>query len=150
MNWKKISLSLSVATLLAFQAQAQNLSQASTYDSCIDQSEGNSIKIKDCVTEETQRIMAMIEQKYQQLASNKDFDYWNQGTLMYSGNFRNLLDEWVAYRDRYCSLYGYSTSPGTEEGIVSQLSSVECVLELTKRQNKDMDVILKNYNSIGE
>lgn len=147
MNWKCFSLSLALLSMLAIQVHAQNLSQASAYDSCIEQSEGNSIKIKACITQETQRIMEMVEQKYEQLASNKDFDAWNQGTFMYSGNFKNLLDEWLAYRDRYCSLYGYSASPSTNEGIVEQLSAVECVLELTKRQNKDMDVILKNYNS---
>lgn len=147
MNWKRLSLSVVLVSIFAIQVNAQNLSQTSAYDSCIDQSEGNSIKIKACVTQETQRIMNMVEQKYEQLASNKDFDAWNQGTFMYSGNFKNLLDEWLAYRDRYCSLYGYSSSPNTNEGIVEQLSAVECVLELTKRQNKDMDVILKNYNS---
>ncbi len=147
MNWKRLSLSLVLVSIFAIQVNAQNLSQTSAYDSCIDQSEGNSIKIKACITQETQRIMNMVEQKYEQLASNKDFDAWNQGTFMYSGNFKNLLDEWLAYRDRYCSLYGYSSSPNTNEGIVEQLSAVECVLELTKRQNKDMDVILKNYNS---
>ena len=106
--------------------------------------DGNNIKMTTCILNEANRILKLLEEKYDQMANSEQFKNWNQGAGMFNGNFKELYSSWLQYRDKYCSLYGYSMSPDVEPGNISQLTGAECVLELTKRQNRDMDVILQN------
>lgn len=129
---------LAAALLLAGMVNVQ----AQSYDECINNANGD-IALKECVLNETARIMTIVEGKYEQMANSEYFKSWNGGAGMFNGNFKQLLDTWKSYRDDYCSLYSYSNMQG--EGTLGQLNAAECVLELTKRQNKDMDVILNNY-----
>lgn len=138
---KKLGL-LAAAALLMGTANVQAQSMNRSYDDCINNANGD-LAMKDCVLNETSRIMTILEGKYEQLANSEYFKGWNAGAGMFNGNFKKLLEEWKNYRDDYCSLYSYSTLQG--EGTLGQLNAAECVLELTKRQNKDMDVILNNY-----
>lgn len=138
---KKLGL-LTAALLLTGTANARAQLVAQNYDECINNANGD-LALKDCVLNETSRIMAIVEGKYEQLANSEYFKGWNAGAGMFNGNFKQLLDEWNSYRDDYCSLYSYSTFQG--EGTLGQLNAAECVLELTKRQNKDITVILNNY-----
>ncbi len=116
--------------------------RAQSYDECINNASGD-LALKECVLNEAERIMTIIDGKYERLASSDYFKKWNAGSGMFNGNFKKLLDEWKAYRNDYCSLYSYSLTQG--DGTLGQLNAAECVLELTKRQNKNMDVILNNY-----
>ncbi len=143
---KKLSLALLCSGVLAVNsASAQSFGDATmTYDSCLEKADGSDQKMTSCTLIEANRILKIVESKYDSLANNQTFKNWNRGAGMYSGNFKDLYNKWLQYRDRYCSLYGYSLSPDAESGSISELSGAECVLELTKRQNKDMDVIIKN------
>lgn len=143
MSIKNISLAvLGIGIFAAFSAQAQVMSSGGSYDSCIAASNGSDIKMIDCTNQETERYVKAIESKYETLASNEYFKAWNQGSGMFSGNFKTLFTQWSQYREKYCSLYGYSISTG---GTLRDLSMAECQLELAKRQNKDLEVILNNY-----
>lgn len=145
---KKFSYSsLLLLSLLAFSnpATAQTLMNAnSSYEQCMNAADGNNIKMTTCILNEANRILKLLEEKYDQMANSEQFKNWNQGAGMFNGNFKELYSSWLQYRDKYCSLYGYSMSPDVEPGNISQLTGAECVLELTKRQNRDMDVILQN------
>lgn len=140
--------SLMLISLLSFSASAQaqsiNSNNASSYDRCMEIADGDNIKMTNCIVEESDRMLKILEKKYQQMANSKQYQNWHQGAGMFSGNFKELFSSWLEYRDKYCSLYGYSVSPDVEQGNIAQLTGAECVLELTKRQNKDMDVILQN------
>ena len=115
-----------------------------SYEQCLQLAEGNNIKMTSCTVAESNRILKILENKYDKMANDAQFKNWNQGAGMFNGNFKDLYSAWLQYRDKYCSLYGYSMSPYEEPGNIAQLSGAECILELTKRQNKDMDVIMKN------
>lgn len=143
---KKLSLALLCSGILAINtASAQTFGDGSmTYDSCLEKADGSNQRMTSCTLIEANRILKIVESKYETLANNQLFKNWNQGAGMFSGNFKDLYNKWLQYRDKYCSLYGYSLSPDAESGSISELSGAECVLELTKRQNKDMDVIIKN------
>ena len=144
---KKFALTACCSCLLVCSnAFAQNLSSSAnvSYERCLDLAQGNNFKMTDCTLLEANRILKIVEEKYEQLSNNPELKNWNNGTGMFNGNFKNLYNEWVAYRDRYCSLYGTSMSPDTAQGNIADLNGAECLLELTKRQNKDMDVIAKN------
>ncbi len=132
--------------LICTDAFAQNLSSSAnvSYERCLDLAQGDNIKMTSCTISEANRILKIVEEKYNQLANNPELNNWNNGTGMFNGNFKNLYNEWLAYRDRYCSLYGTSMSPDAAQGNIADLNGAECVLELTKRQNKDMEVIAKN------
>lgn len=144
---KKISLALLCSGLLtATHAQAQVFGDNTmSYDTCLDKADGSDQKMASCTIIEANKILKSVQEKYETLANNQAFANWNAGSGMYSGNFKKLYNEWLQYRDSYCSLYGYSISPSPNQGAIGELSGAECVLELTKRQNKDMDVVIKNF-----
>lgn len=133
---------LSLSLLTAVNAEAQTLASSGGYDACIAAAGGSDKKMQACTDQETDVLMKVVEKKYETLANAGYFKNWNQGAGMFSGNFRTLLYQWQQYRNKYCSLYGFAISPN---GTLGELSSSECLLELTKRQNKDLDVIIQNY-----
>ena len=136
---------LALSALLPVSASAQSFANTtSSYDQCLEAAAGDNIKMTTCTVNESARILKILEEKYDQMANSAEFKNWNQGAGMFSGNFKQLYNNWLQYRDKYCSLYGYSMSPDAEPGNIAQLTGAECILELTKRQNKDMDVILQN------
>lgn len=141
------ALALLSAALIATSAQAQTLTNTgASYEQCLDAADGNNIKMTTCTVNEANRILKILEEKYEKMANSEQFKSWNQGAGMFNGNFKELYSSWLQYRDKYCSLYGYSMSPDVEQGNIVQLTGAECILELTKRQNKDMDVILQNIS----
>lgn len=147
---KSFYSALMLFSVFAFNQSAQAQSFMGTnmsYDQCLDAADGDNIKMTTCTVNEANRILKILENKYEQMANSEQFKNWNQGAGMFSGNFKELYNSWLQYRDKYCSLYGYSASPDEYQGTIAQLSGAECVLELTKRQNKDMDVILKNMSN---
>lgn len=136
-----------IVSVFSFSAQAQSLTNTNlSYEQCLEAADGNNIKMTSCTVTEANRILKILEEKYDKMANSLQFKTWNQGAGMFNGNFKDLYSSWLQYRDKYCSLYGYSMSPDEEQGNIVQLTGAECVLELTKRQNKDMDVILKNIS----
>lgn len=142
---KKLSLALFCSCLLSFAANAQTMSDdgdSSTYKDCIDKSGGGDQKLTTCTLTEAARILKLVEKKYESMANDTYFQDWNKGAGFYNGNMKKLYGQWVDYRDQYCSLYGFSFTKG--EGSLGELSGSECVLELTKRQNKDLNVIMQN------
>lgn len=143
---KKLSLALLCSCVMAVNsASAQSFGDGSmSYDSCLEKADGSDQKMTSCTLIEANRILKIIEGKYESLANSPVFKTWNAGAGMFSGNFKDLYNTWLQYRDKYCSLYGYSLSPDSNSGTLGELSGAECVLELTKRQNKDMDVVIKN------
>lgn len=140
-------LAFAATTLFSAPISAQSLTNsAASYEQCLDAAAGNNIKMTTCTVNEANRILKILEGKYEKMANSEQFKSWNQGAGMFNGNFKELYSSWLQYRDKYCSLYGYSMSPDVEQGNIVQLTGAECILELTKRQNKDMDVILQNIS----
>lgn len=145
MNKFYVSALICSFSLFAAPSFAQSLNNTNmSYEQCLQLAEGNNIKMTSCTVAESNRILKILENKYDKMANDAQFKNWNQGAGMFNGNFKDLYSAWLQYRDKYCSLYGYSMSPYEEPGNIAQLSGAECILELTKRQNKDMDVIMKN------
>lgn len=140
-------LAFSLGLFCIESAKAQTLANTSSpYEQCLEIAAGNNIKMTTCTVNEANRILKILEGKYEQMANSAQYKSWNQGAGMFNGNFKDLYSAWLQYRDKYCSLYGFSTSPDENPGDIAQLSGAECILELTKRQNKDMDVILQNMS----
>lgn len=57
-----------------------------------------------CLDEELQRCTRAIKNLYKTLSEDKYVGQWNNGDGLKSGNYRDMFDSWIAYRNRMCSL----------------------------------------------
>lgn len=147
---KNLSLILFGSVFLMNTASAQSLDTGvgdeDAYNKCIEASNGGDQALTTCTLTEAERILKIVQKKYNSLASDPYFKDWNSDIAAIGVNFKSLYDNWLAYRNQYCSLYGFSLTQG--EGSLGELSGAECVLEMTKRENKDMDAVIQNYKKM--
>ncbi len=61
-----------------------------------------------CVNAEIKRQHQAIEGFYRNFLKNEKAKQWNNGTSLAQGTFKDMNDQYVAYRDRLCSLYAVS------------------------------------------
>ena len=59
---------------------------------------------RNCLKEEIERTNKQILQKFQQAYDSLMIGAWNNGPNLQTGNYRDMYDSWVAYRNRFCSL----------------------------------------------
>lgn len=71
----------------------------SEYNDCI-QKNTNAV----CIDEELQRSTREIKDYYKTFANDEMVGKWNNGDGLKSGNYRDMFDSWIAYRNRICSL----------------------------------------------
>ena len=77
------------------------------------------LKEKDadvCLDEELNRTTQEIKNLYKTLSQDEFVGKWNNGTDLKSGNYRDMFDSWIAYRNRMCSLsvWAYNKFYGKE------------------------------------
>lgn len=112
---KKIFL---ISSFILFQANAVN---AQTFNSLKPQSSTDKFdacmtaagKIGDdelakCLNDRVKELMLEIKEVYEYTVAKEVFKKWNNGSEMRSGNMRDMFDSWIAYRDKYCSVYTVS------------------------------------------
>ena len=58
----------------------------------------------NCLKEETQRTVDGILEAYKKAFMDEMLSDWNNGPNLQNGNFRDMYDSWLAYRNRYCSI----------------------------------------------
>lgn len=138
--------SLLAVCLLAGMAASENLRAADDYKTCMAQARGDS-DIVECNNAETARVMRRLQSRYNALVRNKYFASWNDKTLTPAQNFQLLFRQWVDYRDKYCSLYGYTFSQN--QGTISKVQTSQCLLDLTNRFSKDVESVISVYNDMA-
>lgn len=111
------------------------------YNTCISKTENSKSK---CISEELERSNQSIKEYYQYALENEYIGKWNNGPDLKKGNYRDMFDSWIAYRNRMCSLgvwaYKYAyTAP--------VLSLDECLLTLNKEKEMTLDGLLTTANS---
>lgn len=67
---------------------------------------------KNCIEEELQRTNKNIKNIYKTMLEDEYIGKWNNGPDLKEGNYRDLYDSWVAYRNRMCSLSTYAYEVG--------------------------------------
>ena len=83
------------------------------YEKCIaDENKNYSI----CIDEELVRSTKDIKNHYKTLSEDELVGKWNNGDGLKSGNYRDMFDSWVAYRNRMCSLavWAYQNTYGPD------------------------------------
>ena len=120
--------------------------RATEYEDCLEKANGD-MDIAMCNNAETARLMRRLQSRYNALASNKYFSSWNDRTLSAAQNFQTLFKQWVDYRDKYCSLYGYTFSGG--QGTIGMVQTSQCQLDVTNRFAKDIEAVISVYNKMA-
>ena len=106
------------------------------YDACYRKAaDDNGVAL--CMKAETARIMKDIQEVYVNLSKNPRTAPWNKGNGLISGNLKDMYDHFIAYRNRFCSLFVVAS----EENFGSSSYDKErCLLQLT---NDHYELILQ-------
>ncbi|MBR2136637.1 MAG: DUF1311 domain-containing protein [Alphaproteobacteria bacterium] len=111
------------------------------YNECIGKKENTKAV---CLAQELARTNDSIKEYYQYALADEHIGKWNNGPDLKKGNYRDMFDSWIAYRNRMCSLavwaykYAYTTQA---------LSLDECLLAFNKEKETAMDGVLTAANS---
>jgi uncharacterized protein YecT (DUF1311 family) len=95
------------------------------YLTCIDKAEGMTIKILDCMSAETQKQDAKLNDNYKKLMAEQS-----------AGQKKSLLEAqraWIQFRDTNCRFY-YDP----EGGSAARMASNECYLNMTTDRAKEL------------
>lgn len=98
----------------------------------------------ECLSAEQDRTMAKVKDLYSTLVRDKTVGRWNNGPNLQSGNYRDMYDSWVAYRNRLCSL---ATWAYKQAKIQPKVELDECILFLTQEHWDILDSVLILANS---
>lgn len=59
-----------------------------------------------CLNAEIKRQNGAITYFYNELLKLPEYKKWNNGNDMFRGNMKDMNDQYIAYRERMCSMYG--------------------------------------------
>lgn len=68
------------------------------YERCVSEKHPN------CIEDELQRSSKIIKDYYKTFLEDEFVGKWNNGPDLTQGNYRDMYDSWIAYRNRMCSL----------------------------------------------
>lgn len=89
-----------------------------------------------CLAEEQQRADKELMKYYEILSKKPELENWNNGPDLNNGNFKDMHDSWVAYRNRLCSLITFAKTKGYGEKAAD---NDLCILSLTKEFVTNLD-----------
>jgi len=120
---KKVLL---IGIFLSVGALGEKLPYSPDFDKCIDKSGGNTALMRECSTQEYNRLDKMLNANYRK--AMRALDKKLQAKL------RNAQRLWLKYRDAKCDLY-YSLTGGT----LDLLAGDSCLLDMTARKVKELE-----------
>jgi len=138
--FKKLLIALTLCLLprLVFATQE--------YDTCYAQAKDDN-EVALCMKAESARVLKQLQNTYLEISKHPQTAGWNNGNGLITGNLKDMYDHWLAYRNRYCSLFAKSS----ENGFGSESFHKErCLLRMTTDQYDLMHQILINANSGAE
>ena len=89
-----------------------------------------------CLIAEFQRSSEKIKELYKKFYDSQYTSGWNNGTDLGNGNYRDMFDSWVAYRNRLCSLsaFAYQDFPQRAE-----ITKNHCLQYLNREKFETME-----------
>lgn len=112
---------------------------------CTNNSDKSDEAYAKCYLEDAKRQLGGIKEKYDKLAANPLLQKWNNGNGMFKGNLKDLFESWVAYRNRYCSLYGVAFEHYNGESAA--FHQADCIRDMTLKHNAQMEAIVGSVTS---
>ena len=107
----------------------------------------NCIKDKDtseCLEDELRRSTKRIKNLYKTATEDDMIGKWNNGPDLKNGNYRDMYDSWIAYRNRMCSLsvWAYKKGYGTQGANLTQ-----CLQFFNREKLETMENLLHSAHS---
>lgn len=97
-----------------------------------------------CMKAETARLLKLIQEIYLNVSKHEQTAAWNKGNGLISGNLKDMYDHWIAYRNRYCSLFVVASEYSFGS---STYDKERCLLQLTNDHYELMKDVIVNANS---
>ena len=116
------------------------------YDVCYQNAQTDD-EVALCMKAETARLIKEIQEIYLTLSNHEQTKTWNNGNGLSSGNLKDMYNHWIAYRNRYCSLFQKASENvfGTQD-----FHKERCLLNLTTDHRDLMRAVLMNANTGSE
>lgn len=135
-----------VLSALCFFSAGNAFAASPEYDACYQKAQTDN-EVALCMKAENARLLKEIQQIYANLAKHNKIKPWNKGNGLVNGNLRDMYNSWLAYRNRYCSLYE-TASEGGFGG--ASFNRERCLLSFTNDHYEMIQSIIVNANSAGE
>lgn len=116
------------------------------YEACYRKAKDDD-QIALCMKAETARVLKDIQEIYLNVAKHEKTSEWNNGNGVIRGNLKDMYDHFIAYRNRYCSLYEVASADTFGS---SSFHKESCMLELTSDHYKLMHRIIIDANTGSE
>ncbi len=116
------------------------------YDACYKKAQ-NDDETALCMKAETARVTKDLQALYLRVSQHPQTASWNNGNGLTSGNLKDMYNHFMAYRNRYCSLF---TKASEFMFGSSDFDKERCLLGLTKEHYELMQTILINASGGGE
>lgn len=101
--------------------------------------------VNACVAEELKRSSQEIKDMYKTFINEEAVSKWNNGPSLKEGNYRDMYDSWIAYRNRICALAIYAYQQAYPKNPVKL---EQCLQYFNREKLETMENILK-YARLG-
>jgi uncharacterized protein YecT (DUF1311 family) len=125
MHSSKTRLLAIAVTSLSAGVQAADEDYSHTYSACMDESDGLTMNMLDCMGSEIEQQNTRLNQNYK--AAMQALTPAQQTQL------RDAQRLWIKFRDTDCALLGSLTG-----GSIDRINSASCFLETTKQRADDL------------
>ena len=130
-----------VAVLFAFEANA-----GQEFEACRSKATDDN-QLALCMKAETARLLKETQEIYLNMSKNDLGKAWNKGNGLVSGNLKDMYNSWLAYRNRFCSMF---TAVSVNTFGSESYDKERCLLNLTNDHYELMKSAMINAVSGGE
>ncbi len=99
------------------------------FNSCIQKE-----PLEDCLQEEIGRSAQEVKDMYKTFITDPYVDKWNNGPNLQRGNYRDMYDSWLAYRNRICQLLSWSMNYALENNDPARFNMCLIMFNRTKTE----------------
>lgn len=129
MLYKRLSILVVLALLVAYSASADDRGFSAEYSACLDRSGGVTMNVLDCISAETARQDNRLNKAYKEIMGELGPARKKQ--------LRNVQRLWIKYRDANCGFYADPNG-----GTIASINSSECFLVETAGRAKELENLI--------
>ena len=107
------------------------------YESCLKKD-----ALDECLQDEITRSSQEVKDMYKIFIADPYVGKWNNGPNLQRGNYRDMYDSWIAYRNRICQLLSWSMDYALENKSTSRFET--CLIAA----NRNKTSVMKNLYAV--
>ena len=92
--------------------------------------------LNDCLNDEINRSAQEVKDMYKTFITDPYVGKWNNGPNLQKGNYRDMYDSWLAYRNRICQLLSWSMDYALEKSDSARFDM--CLIMFNRTQTEAM------------